>query len=261
MAAAHVPNDVFHHDHRAIHHHSEIQRAQRKKIRRNVAQVEPDGGKEQRERNRQRDDESGTNIEKKQEENDADQNHAFGQVVHHRVQGEMKQIAAIQHGDDLHAGRQDAVVQLVHLLVNGIERGLLLGAFAHQHGALNHIGLVDDAPVLHVVGSGHVAQPDFWTLGHVRDVLHPKSGPGLGFQDGLLDVVHVAEEPERADVHLLHADFDKAAAGIDVVVGELLLHLADAQSVRDELVRDRRAPGTRAPCRRSRKRPPHWERI
>ena len=57
------------------------------------------------------------------------------------------------------------------------------------------------------------------------------------FKHGLLDVVHGAEEPERANVHLLHADFDKAAAGIDVVVGKLLLHLADAQSVRHQLVR------------------------
>ena len=32
-------------------------------------------------------------------------------------------------------------------------------------------------------------------------------------------------------------DFDEAAAGIDVVVGELLLHLADAQAVGDQLVR------------------------
>ena len=48
--------------------------------------------------------------------------------------------------------------------------------------------------------------------------------------------MHVAEEPERANVHLLQADFHEAAAGIDVVVGELLLHLADAQSVRHQLV-------------------------
>jgi hypothetical protein len=45
-----------------------------------------------------------------------------------------------------------------------------------------------------------------------------------------------SKEPERADIHLLHPDFNKAAAGIDIVVGELLLHLADAQSVGDELV-------------------------
>ena len=108
------------------------------------------------------------------------------QVVHHRVQGEMQQIAAIQHGDHLHAGRQDAVVELVHLLVNGLERGLLFRALAHQHDALNDIGLVDDAAVLHVIGAGHVAQSDLGTLRHFGDVLHPKRGPGLCLQDGLL---------------------------------------------------------------------------
>ena len=61
----------------------------------------------------------------------ADQDHAFDQVVHHRVQGELKEVAAIQHGHDLYAGRQDAVVELVYLPVNGVERRLLLGAFPH----------------------------------------------------------------------------------------------------------------------------------
>src|SRR5271157_3237237 len=31
----------------------------------------------------------------------------------------MKEIAAVQHGNDLHARGQDAVVEFVHLLVNG----------------------------------------------------------------------------------------------------------------------------------------------
>ena len=101
----------------------------------------------------------------------------------------------------------------------------------------------------------------FGPLDHVRDVLDAKRRAALGFQDGLLDVLHAAEEPERADVHLLQAFFHKAAAGIDVVVGQLLLDLADAQSVRRRACSDPPAPGTRAPCRRSRKRPPRWERI
>ena len=71
----------------------------------------------------------------------------------------------------------------------------------------------------------------------VRDILDPEGRAGLGFQDGLLDVVHGAEEPKRPNVHLLHADFYEAAAGIDVVVGELLLHLADTKSIRHQLVR------------------------
>ncbi len=58
-----------------------------------------------------------------------------------------------------------------------------------------------------------------------------------------LDVVHVLHQADGAHVDLLQARFDEAAAGVDVVVGELLLHLADAQAVGDQLVRDRRAPG------------------
>ena len=46
----------------------------------------------------------------------------------------MKQIAAIQHGDHLHTRRQDAVVEFVDFLVNGIERRLLFSAFAHVDG-------------------------------------------------------------------------------------------------------------------------------
>ena len=120
-------------------------------------------------------------FSKKQEQNYADQNHALGQVVHHRVQSEMKQIAAIQHGNDLHARGQEAVVEFVYFLVNGVERGLLLCAFAHQHGALNNIGLVDDAPILHVIGSRHVAQTDFGALGNFGDIFHAQGGPGLCF--------------------------------------------------------------------------------
>ena len=82
-----------------------------------------------------------------------------------------------------------------------------------------------------------MAQPDFGALGHFRDVFHPQRGSGLGLQDCLLDVADASEESQRADVHLLHALFYEAAAGIDVVIGELLLHLADAQPVRDQLVR------------------------
>src|ERR1700733_15316745 len=237
VQAAHVANDVFDHDHRAVHYHSEVQRPERKKVRRNVAEIQPDGGKQQRERNRERDDECRTHIQQKQEKNDAHQNHAFDKVMHHCVQGEVKQVAAIQHGNNLHAGRQDAVVQLVHFLVNGVERGLLLGAFAHQHTTLNDVGLVDDAAVFHVIGSRHVTQPDFGALADFSDIFHSQRGPGLGFQHSLLDVLHAAKEPESTNIHLLHSDFNETAAGIDIVVGELLLHLADAQSIGNQLVR------------------------
>ena len=46
-----------------------------------------------------------------------------------------------------------------------------------------------------------------------------------------------ADQPDRAHVDLLHARLDEASPGVHVVVGELLLHLADAKAVGDELVR------------------------
>ena len=48
--------------------------------------------------------------------------------------------------------------------------------------------------------------------------------------------LHAAEEPERADVHLLHALFHKTAAGVDAVVGQLLLNLPDGEPIGDEFV-------------------------
>ena len=76
-------------------------------------------------------------------------------------------------------GGRMPLLSCIHLLVNCLERRLLFRALAHQHDALDDIRLVDDAPILHVVGSGHVAQADFRTLGHFRDVFHAKRGSGL----------------------------------------------------------------------------------
>ena len=58
----------------------------------------------------------------------------------------------------------------------------------------------------------------------------------LALKDGLFDVVDAAKEANFADVDLLLALFDEAAAGIGVVVGKLLLDLADAESIGNELV-------------------------
>ena len=46
----------------------------------------------------------------------------------------------------------------------------------------------------------------------------------------------VSDQTHFADIDLLQAGLDKAAAGIDVVVGELLLHLGEAEPVSDQLV-------------------------
>ena len=58
----------------------------------------------------------------------------------------------------------------------------------------------------------------------------------LGLDHGLADIVDVAEQAQRAHVDLLQARLDETAAGIHVVVGQLLLHLAEVQTVGDQLV-------------------------
>ena len=53
---------------------------------------------------------------------------------------------------------------------------------------------------------------------------------------GLADIVHVAEKSQGPHIDLLQALFDKTAAGIDVIVGQRLFHLAEIRAVGDQLV-------------------------
>ncbi len=67
---------------------------------------------------------------------------SLAQVVQHCVQRVMKQVAAIEHGNYLHTLGQNAIVELVHFLVNRFERGAFLGPLAHQHAALDDVELI-----------------------------------------------------------------------------------------------------------------------
>ena len=61
------------------------------------------GGEQQRKRNGQRHDQRAAHVAQEQEQNDRHQDDAFGQVVQHRVGGEVHQVAAVQERHDLHA--------------------------------------------------------------------------------------------------------------------------------------------------------------
>ncbi len=152
--------------------------------------------KKQRERNGQRHDEGRAGIEQKQEKDDGHQNHPFSQVVQHRVQGEAEQIAAVDHPLQLHARRQDAVVELLHFGVKLFQRRPRVGALAHHHLREDDIVVVDDHAVFPADGPSLVAQANLRALAHFRDVLDAKRRPGLRGQDRLLDILHIAEEPD-----------------------------------------------------------------
>src|ERR1017187_9909540 len=102
-----------------------------------MAQVEKYGCEKQGKWNGERNDEGSANITEKQEEDDRYQDHSLAKVMQHRVQREMKQIAAVQHRNDFHTLGQDVIVKLIHLLVNTFERGAFFGPLAHQHDALD----------------------------------------------------------------------------------------------------------------------------
>ena len=158
----------------------------------------------------------------------------------------MHQIAAIEERNHLHARRQNVLVQLLHLGVNRLQRGVRVRALAQQHDAFDHIGRCPSS-------SRRRAECAFpiWPsriFGPCATVAMSRIRSGVPFCV-LTTVFSMSstsvEQADRAHVDLLQARFDEAAAGVDVVVRELLLHLPDAQAIRNQLVRDRAAPDIR----------------
>ena len=98
-----VAHDVFHHDHGAIHDHAEIECAERKQIRRNVAEIEKNGGEKQCEGNRDRDDQRAANVAQEDKKNQRNQDHAVGEISQNRVGGVMHQFAAVEMGHEFYA--------------------------------------------------------------------------------------------------------------------------------------------------------------
>jgi hypothetical protein len=58
----------------------------------------------------------------------------------------------------------------------------------------------------------------------------------LRLHHSVFNVLHAGVEALRLHVDLLRALLDKAAAAVGVVVGDLLLNLADAQPIRNQLL-------------------------
>ena len=114
---AEMAHDVFHHHYRAIHHHSEVERAQREQVGRNAFQLEATRGEEQGERNGERHDDRAAHISEEDQQDDDHQNDAFGEVVQHRFGGVVHQFATIDKRDDFDSRWQNMIVQLVDLFM------------------------------------------------------------------------------------------------------------------------------------------------
>ena len=118
-----MADDVFDHDHGTVDDHAEVQRAERKQVGGNVAQVEADGREEQREGDGESNDDCTTHVAEEEEKDDYDENDSFGQVVQHGMRGQMHQVAAIEEGNNFDALGQNFVVDLLDLFFTAFSTG------------------------------------------------------------------------------------------------------------------------------------------
>src|SRR6266851_1903045 len=81
-----------------------------------------------------------------------------------------------------------------------------------------------------------LAQPDLWTLRDDRDILHPQRSSAFGHDDRVRDILYVSDQAHFPNIDLLQTRLDEAPARVSIVVCELLLHLSEAESIRDQLI-------------------------
>src|SRR5208283_3470796 len=162
--------DVFHHDHRAIHDHPEIECAQRKQVCRNVPQIQADGGKQQREGNCQRNDNCATNIAQQNEKDNDYEDHAFGEVEEDGVRGVIHQVVPVEIGDDFYSGWKYVVVELLDHGVDALQHLRRIRPLAQEHNAFDHVVIVLDHSVRSMDGFPNLTETNLWPLrdhGHV----------------------------------------------------------------------------------------------
>ena len=84
---------------------------------------------------------------------------------------------------------------------------------------------------------GELSEPDLRSLIHGGDVANAQRRPVAGLDHGVVDIPNGFDQPYRANIDLLQSRLNEAAAGIHIVVSQLLFNIAQAQAIRDELVR------------------------
>ncbi len=80
-----------------------------------------------------------------------------------------------------------------------------------------------------------LTEPYLRALGHDRNVADSERGAILGREHSVFDIANGFDQSNFPDIDLLLAGFDETPARVDIVVGELLLHLGDAETVGNQL--------------------------
>ena len=171
LVVAEVADDVFDHDDGSVDDHAEVKGAEREEVGRDVAEVEADGGEEQRERDGDGDDERAAQVAKEEEEDDGDQDDAFHEVMEDGLGGEGEEGAAIKEGDDGDAPGEDAVVEFLDLGVDAFEGLVGVLAFLQEEDAFDDVAVIFEALAIpRADGFADLAEADLGALGHRGDV-------------------------------------------------------------------------------------------
>ena len=92
-------------------------------------------GEEQGKRDGQGDDDGTPDASEEEEEHDRDENKSLCEVVEDGVGGVANELAPVVEGEDLHAPGQDLFVQLLHFILDALDRFVERGPFTHEHDA------------------------------------------------------------------------------------------------------------------------------
>ena len=175
-----------------------------------------------------------------------DQDHSFGEVVQHRVRGVVHQVVAVQVRNDLHARRQNLIVERSTFawMPSSV---VAVSAPLRRNTMPSTTSLSSTTtPSARWIALPICPSRIFGPCVTIGDIAHPQRRAVLRLQHGLFDVVDVGDQSHCSHIDLLRALLDEASAGVGVGVGELLLHLRRCSAHRRPACRDRRAPGIRA---------------
>ena len=188
--------------------------------------VQTDERKHQSERNGDRDDQGRAHAEQEQSQNHEHQQHAAQQVLLHRFGGLLDQALPVVIRHHLHVGRQHVVVEFLGHGFHAPQNDLRLLADAHQDDAFH--GLI----LPHVSELAEPRRMAYLDLGDVFDV---NWNPVLLLQDDIPDIRGIAHQSQAPDVVELSALGIESAAGVGIVITQLLGHLRNSDAIGEQL--------------------------
>ncbi len=135
------PQDRLGHHDRAVDDDSEVDRAEREQIGRDVEQVHQNEGGDHRERDGDADDDGATRAAEKQDEDDQHEADALEDGVRDLVDRRVDEVGAVDIGNDPHVVALEPLVELGDLGVDAVDHPRRVLAAQQQHRSLDRVVL------------------------------------------------------------------------------------------------------------------------